>query len=314
MKMRHIIEILLSKVINFCPKTGRPVKALKNWIIPIFGILSFLWILIRVLPKPQRAAYPCMKVALPMALSIFIYLGSLTSAIMVYKKAFRKLSESSYGMAVILLLIGITFTLTSIVVNKSDLYAGESTVAEFEDPLGPNVPIGEAKGIFPGRVVWVHNPDATNEDCVPWNYGDGYFLDKNCDQTLVDEMLIAGILEVTGEETEESAWEAVFKYFNSTHNKGEVGYTEGEKIFIKINAVHAWNTHEDLSIRFDDDYGKVDTSPQMILAVLRQLVQNAGVPEEAIYIGDPFTNIFKHLYEKLSAEFPGSALYVKGQL
>ena len=240
-----------------------------------------------------------------MASSLFIYLGSLTSSIMVFKKAFRKLSDSRYGMAVVLLLIGITFTLTSIVVNKSDLYAGESTVAEFEDPLGPNVPIGEAKGILPGRVVWMHNPDATNEDCVPWNYGDGYFLDKNCDQALVDEMLIAGILEVTGEETEESAWEAVFKYFNSTHNKGEVGYTEGEKIFIKINAVHAWNTHEDLSIRFDDDYGKVDTSPQVILAVLRQLVHKAGVPEEAIYIGDPYTNIFKHLYEKLSAEFPG---------
>ena len=38
---------------------------------------------------------------------------------------------------------------------------------------------------------------------------------------------------------------------------------------------------------------------------MRQLINKAGVPEEAIYIGDPYTQIFKHVYEKLSAEFPG---------
>ncbi len=136
--MKRKIEILLSRVIKFCPKTGRPVKALKRWIIPLFSILSLLWILIRVLPKPQRAAYPCMKVALPMASSLLIYLGSLTSTIMVFKKAFKKLSDSRYGMAVVLVLFGITFALTSILVNESDLFAGQSAVPEFEDPLGPN--------------------------------------------------------------------------------------------------------------------------------------------------------------------------------
>ncbi len=51
-------------------------------------------------------------------------------------------------MAVILLLIRIAYTLTSIVINKFDHYAGKSTVAEFEDLLGPNVPIHDAKGIL----------------------------------------------------------------------------------------------------------------------------------------------------------------------
>ena len=133
---------------------------------------------------------------------------------------------SKYGPATLLLLLGLAFTLTTILVDKDQLFAGESALAEFEDPLGPNVPIGEAKGILPGRVVWMHNPDATNENCIPWNYGDGYFLDKNCDQSLVDEMLRNGILEISGEKTEESAWTAVFKYFNLTHDKGEVGYTQ----------------------------------------------------------------------------------------
>ena len=302
--IKQRIILLLSKVIKFCPKTGRPVKALKKWIIPFFSVLSLIWILVRVLPKPQRAAYPCMKVAIPMASSLLLYLSSLTVSFMVFKKAFRKMADARFGLAGILLLVGATFALTAMLVNKNDLFAGESLVAEFVDPLGPNVPIGEAKGILPGRVVWMHNPDATNENCVPWNYGDGYFLDKNCDQDLVDEMLISAILEVSGEETEEEAWTSVFKYFNSTHDKGDVAYIAGEKIFIKINAVHAWNTNSDLSIMNDDAYGNVDTSPQLILAVLRQLVLKAGIPEEAIYIGDPFTNVFKHLYEKLAAEFP----------
>jgi hypothetical protein len=303
--MKQRIKIALSRVIKFCPKTGRPVKALKKWIIPFFSVLSLIWILIRVLPKPQRATYPCMKVAIPMASSLLIYLSSLTVSVVVFKKAFRKMADARYVMAGLLLLVASTFALTGVLVNKNDLFASESIVAEFEDPLGPNVPIGEAKGIIPGRVVWMHNPDATNENCVPWEWGDGYFLDKNCDQELVDEMMISAILEVSGEETEEEAWTSVFKYFNSTHDKGDVGYAAGEKIFIKINAVHAWNTYSDLSIMDDDAYGNVDTSPQVILAVLRQLVLKAGVAEDAIYIGDPFTNVFKHLYDKLAAEFPG---------
>jgi hypothetical protein len=117
-------------------------------------------------------------------------------------------------------------------------------------------------------------------------------------------MLSLAILEVTGVNSEEEAWDSIFTYFNVTHDKGAAGFTTGEKIFIKINAVHAWSTNSDLSIRDDDAYGNVDTSPQLILAVLKQLINKAGVPEDAIYIGDPYTNIFKHLHDKLSAEFP----------
>jgi hypothetical protein len=31
----------------------------------IMGVASTLWFLIRVIPKPQRAAYPCMRAAAP---------------------------------------------------------------------------------------------------------------------------------------------------------------------------------------------------------------------------------------------------------
>lgn len=296
---------LFTSAIKYCPKSGRPVKALKKWVLPIFSIVSLIWVLIRVVPKPQRAAYPCMKVAIPFASSLLIYLSGLLASALVFKRAFRKISQSQYGLAALFLVLGLGFVFFTLAFNEKELAAAGSIPPEYEDPLGPNVPIGEAQGIIPGRVVWMHNADATNENCVPWAYGDGYFLDKNANQQLVDEMLQEAMLEVTGKSTEEEAWSAVFKYYNLNHGKGENPYQEGEKIFIKINAVHAWNTNSDLSIKDDDDYGNVDTSPQVILAVLRQLVNKAGVPEDAIYIGDPYTNVFKHLYEKLSADFPG---------
>ncbi len=296
---------IISRFIKFCPKTGRPVKALQRWIIPILSILALIWVLIRVIPKPQRAAYPCMKVAIPFASTIILYIAGFLTSVVIFKKALRRLVESKYLLAGLLLLVGLGFSLFTISMNKQDVFANETVAYEFEDPLGPNQPIGEAKGILPGRVVWVHNPDATNENCSPEVYGDGYFLDKNADQDLIDEMLSTALLKVTDKTSEEEAWFSIFKYFNSTHDKGEVGYLTDEKIFIKVNAVHAWFTNSDLSIRNDNNYGNVDTSPQVILSLLRQLINKAGVPEEAIYIGDPYTQIFKHVYEKLSAEFPG---------
>lgn len=304
--MKHLFQRLFSRVIKFCPKSGRPVKALKTWIVPIFGVLSLIWIILRVIPKPQRATYPCMKVAFPFASTIVLYLGSLLASVLYFKKAVRKLIESKFFVALLLLIIAVVFSLTSLIFNDQRAYSKEreNISYNYEDPLGPNSPIGEAKGVMPGRVVWVHNPDATNENCVPWQYGDGYFLDKNADQNVIDEMLLEAILKVTEETTEEDAWDVIFKYFNQNHEKGNVGYSEGEKIFIKVNAVHAWSTNNDLSIRNDGNYGNVDTSPQVILAVLRQLVNKAGVPQEAIYIGDPYTQIFKHVYDKLSADFP----------
>jgi hypothetical protein len=279
-------------------------EILKKWTAPVLGVLALVWILIRVIPKPQRASYPCMKVAFPFASALILYVAGLAAAATLFRKGLGRRMRSKPAMALAAVLFGLLGLMVVNVMQNDLAQASPKDVYDFEDPLGPNVPIGEAKGIFPGRVVWMHNPDATNEHCIPWIYGDGYFLDKNCDQQVVDEMLSSAILQISGEDTEPEAWASIFRYFNSTHGKGESGYASGEKVFIKINAVHAWNTNEDLSIKNDDDYGKVDTSPQVILAVLRQLINHAGVPQEAISIGDPYTNLFKHLYEKLHAEFP----------
>ncbi|MBN2763558.1 MAG: DUF362 domain-containing protein, partial [Bacteroidales bacterium] len=187
---------------------------------------------------------------------------------------------------------------------ESAFAAGINNVAAFTDPLGPNSPIGVAKGILPGRVVWVYNPDATNENCTNANYSDAYWLEKNCNQDVVDKMFSDGIMELTGKETHAEAWDAIFRYFNMNHGKGDTGYSNSETIFVKINAVTAYSGLQDSNGDMTHESIEFDTSPQTIMALLRQLVNEAKVPQENIYIGDPMADVYNYMVSKFSAEFP----------
>jgi len=256
----------------------------------VTGILSLIWFLIRVIPKPSRATYPCMKATAPIASSFVIYLLSLAGSVVFFRKALS-----------VLMIVAALGTLT-LMNNTTNAKAYSPVTEKFSDPLGPNAPIGEAKGIFPGRVVWVYNENATNEDCTNEDNDDAYWLNKNCSQALVDQMFSDGLLSLTGEETHADAWDAIFRYFNNNHGKGDVGYDDSETIFIKINAVTA---HGGAPVS-GDFWGDIqyDTSPQTILAMLRQLVNEAGVPQANIYVGDPMCDIYNHIYNVLHAEFP----------
>ena len=68
--------------------------------------------------------------------------------------------------------------------------------------LDPNQPMGNLVGIFPGRVVWVHEPDATYENCDPMEQGNSYFEPKNTNQDVIDNMLSNAITNLTGENTD----------------------------------------------------------------------------------------------------------------
>jgi len=53
----------------------------------VSGIGSLLWFLIRVIPKPSRSAYPCMRTAAPIASSFVLYLLGLVSTAALFKKS-----------------------------------------------------------------------------------------------------------------------------------------------------------------------------------------------------------------------------------
>jgi len=40
---------------------------------------------------------------------------------------------------------------------------------------------------------------------------------------------------LSGKTNDAASWDAIFKYFNVNHGKGNVGYQAGEKIAVKIN-------------------------------------------------------------------------------
>jgi len=166
------------------------------------------------------------------------------------------------------------------------------------------VTIGAGKGVIPGRVVWVHNPAATNENCTNSNQSDAYYLDKNTNQKTTDGMFSEGIRQLTGKDTDSAAWVAVFRYYNQEKGKGDIGYLPHEKIFIKINAVTAYGgaaPNGDMPARIPVES---DTTPQAILTLLRQLVYEAKIPQKNIFIGDPIADIWNTIYNKCAAEFP----------
>jgi hypothetical protein len=270
----------------------------------VIGLGSLIWLLVRVIPKPSRITYPCMRAAMPLAFSFLAYLAALGTSVLFFRKALTQFRSSKYRFALALLAVSLLLGAGAMVYQALPLQAGEETIRAFDDPLGPNQPIGTPRGIYPGRVVWAYNPKATNENCTNQDHNDAYWLDKNCDQAVVDQMFSDGIRALTGRETHAECWDAIFRFFNMNHDKGDTGYVNDETIFIKINCVTAWSGAEpdgEMPSYLGIEY---DTSPQAILALLRQLVHEAGVPEENIYIGDPMADIWNTLYDRFYAEFP----------
>lgn len=165
-------------------------------------------------------------------------------------------------------------------------------------------PIGQAQGIHPGRVVWVHDPQV-----LDWKGpGDGHWYEANhTKQDRVDEMMSRAIRELTGEPTVAQAWDRLFRHLNRARGKGDVGYKPGEKIVIKPNWVgmiyregHV-NTNSYTFLRRHD---YMNTSPQMILALLRQLVGAVGVRQADITVGDALACLVHEYYGILHGAFP----------
>ncbi|MDZ7345548.1 MAG: DUF362 domain-containing protein [candidate division KSB1 bacterium] len=302
----RFLSYLDSRLLRRCSKTGRIIGfryAGAGVFFPILGLLSLIWFLIRVIPKPSRAAYPCMRAAAPLASGFIVYLiGSVTAWLGLRKtKQLRsKRPALAAALSVLVVMAAVSFT----VGGKARPAA--ATIAH-EDHK-PNAPIGEAKGIFPGRVVWVWDPDATNENCTnSANKDDGWFMPKNNNQEVIDRMLSQAIRGLTGAATDSEAWDKIFRYNNRLQGKGDVGYQEGEIIYIKINATSSWDGNFDpknLAIKKNNNYGIAETNPHLVLALLRQLVRVAGVNQQDIYIGDPLKHVYKHCFDLWKAEFP----------
>jgi gluconolactonase len=266
------------------------------WLLPVTGLAALVWFLIRVIPKPSRALYPCQRVAFPIASGFVVWLISLAGAITAFKKGRNLLKQSRLLLACGCLMVAVGLGMAAIInMPEKQVLAGQ------QNSLSP---IGEAKGIFPGRVVWVHNPDATD-----WQGpGNDHWWEKgHTNQAVVEKMLSQSIQAVAGETTDAAAWDKLFRYLNKTRGKGDVGYKGGEKVVIKVNFVGmimrgGGVNSETYSLDNQQDY--MNTSPQAIIAVLRQLVGAVGVKQSDITVCDSLAHFANQYYDILKKEFP----------
>jgi hypothetical protein len=297
------------KYIKVCPKTGRIRKitlpgGFYKLLFPLIGIAAMIWVLIRVIPKPSRLKYPCVQTAMPIASGFIGYLAMLglsTIAFFRSKKSFRYYPVFFLGSFLVCGISGF------VLFEKGYLY--KEVVLTSDASVTANEPIGIAQGILgkEGRVVWVHNPNAVNQNCDPSLLNHAWWMAENNNQAIIDSMVSAAIDSLTGQKSDSAAWKAIFQYHNAKRGKDTANYVAGEKIFIKINECSGWGGNfnpTDLSKVNGNWYGMSETTPAMVLSMLHQLVDVVHVAQTDIYIGDPIRNIYKEWYEQWHPKYP----------
>lgn len=155
----------------------------------------------------------------------------------------------------------------------------------------PNKPLGQGKGIHPGRVAWIHSPGVAT-----WDGHSGLWVeDRWNSQQQADLLVSEAIKSITGEASGTKAWKALFTHFNQTHQRGKKGYKPGEMVAIKLNMNNAL-THRDTI--------ELNSSPFVTLALVRSLVNEGKVRQQDIVVCEPSRAITDSIYNKIHREFP----------
>lgn len=272
-------------------------------ILIVVGFIALIWFLLRVIPKPSRASYPCQRAAFPVASGFVIWLTATVSSTFVIKYIGRKYAnhkKAFFCSALFIIVLGGWLSIIPSGANK--VFGALSFQPTFVPATGfdwkpgkSNQPIGIARGIFPGRVVMSRNPEATKWAGYWKKKEDQWWLDKNTDADKINGMLSTTLRKLTGASKDKEAWDKIFKYYNLTsRNLPKRGYQSGEVVAIKINLNNSSDKKTD---------NQTDATPQMVLAMVRQLVNNAKVPQHDIIIYDVRRAIFSAMLTTVWNEF-----------
>jgi uncharacterized protein (DUF362 family) len=252
----------------------------------VISVLATIWFLIRVIPKPSRATYPCMQLVAPMMSGFVVWLIAITGATVAFRKARHRLFEARYVAALIFVVIGVSCTYIFMAQSAED-----SKAAALETWYKPNIPLGVAKGMNPGRVAWGHNTKIAT-----WDGTTGFWWeDRFNNQSETDKLFSQTIASLTGIKNEKKSWNALFRYFNKTRNNTDSGYKPGQKIAIKVNLNNTYS-HE--------SNNEINANPHIILSLLKSLINEAGVSQENITVGDPSRFVTNNVYDLLHTAYP----------
>lgn len=279
-----------------------------NWLAWVFsgmGLLSLIWFLVRVIPKPSRAGYPCQRAAFPIASGFVVWVMALLATAFAWRKA--RLREPRFWKTCLwgaAALAGCAMVIASL----------PSLRAVADNP--PHGIYGVAKGIYPGRVAWVYGPEATS--WAGYTSPEHWYETNHTDLAVIEAMMSKAVQTVGGGTSDAAAWDAIFTYYNRRHGRGVRGYLPGEKIAIKINLTTCNARSGTQTVAINGSYEKqdsynyrgghwlntIDNSPHMLLSLLRHLVYVVGVEQTNIFLGDPTGNFPQYMWNKLHPEFP----------
>ena len=280
-----------NREMNAASKTGTARAARLG--ASIIGFAALVWFLLRVIPKPSRATYPCQRAAFPVASAFVLWVCGSTAglcSVAGLRRFVHRYRWAAASLCAIALIVGGLWFAHSRAVDAAAIV----TRYDFQ-PKQRNVPLGVARGVFPGRVVWARDPKAAHWSGDIASKTDQWWMDSNNDQARVDAMLSATLRRLTGAATDDQAWTAIFTYYN-TGKRGlaKPGYRPGEIVAVKVNLNNS-------SVKGPDNI--VNVSPQVALAMVRQLVNHAHVPAGNIVVYDAKRDIYSGLLTKIWTEF-----------
>lgn len=259
----------------------------------LIGLISVIWFAIRVLPAPHRSQYPCQQVTIPIALGYIAFWSALIFGLITWMKSVQ---HKTMALAPAILIVFILlFSISGFGFAKIS-YVGSLSYHEWE--FEPNQPMGNPTGLFPGRVVWVWDPNATETNL------DGFWWEpQNNNAEVIDTMFSDGIQSYTETSTDAEAWDEFFKYFNREHQQEDRGYQEGEKIAIKVNLNNCYNY-----FTFIDDYetrdNERDAHPNVVISLLDDLINEVDVDPSLITVYEASRAMPDWFYDPVSSAFP----------
>jgi uncharacterized protein (DUF362 family) len=259
----------------------------------IVGLAALAWFLLRVIPKPSRATYPCQRAAFPIASAFVLWACGSAAGIFSFA-ALRKLVRRYRWAAVSL--CALTLLGTGLWLTRSRAIAAAEVATRYDfQPKQRNVPLGVARGVYPGRVVWARDPKAAHWTGHIESATDQWWMESSTDQARVDAMLSATLRKLTGASSDEAAWKTVFTYYNSrARGLQQAGYHPGEIVAVKVNLNNS-------SVAGPGNV--VNVSPQVALAMVRQLVNSAHVPPADIVVYDARRDIYPGMLTTIWSEY-----------
>jgi len=92
------------------------------------GFFALCWFLIRVIPKPSRATYPCQQAAFPIASAFVIWISSLLTSALLFVKFKKNLKENKLVYAFLFfMLFGVSFLIYTTLSPVNNLFAKSSS-------------------------------------------------------------------------------------------------------------------------------------------------------------------------------------------